>query len=149
MNVLAHDPALSTEVISSRGAESATFEILLQRSDIISLHVPLTEGTTKLIDRTAMSQLKPGSWVICTSRGGIVDEQALITALKDGKLGGAALDVFEHEPPRSANLLEQPNLILTPHIAGQTHEAQARVAEDIAHEVLSALRGAEPRWRVI
>jgi D-3-phosphoglycerate dehydrogenase len=149
MNVLAYDPGQSKQTISERGAESVPWDILLQRSDVISLHVPLTEGTANLIDRNALDQLKPGAWVICTSRGGIVDEEALLAALKSGKLGGAALDVFEHEPLQSSELREQPNLILTPHIAGQTYEAQARVAEDIAHEVLSVLRGETPRWRVI
>jgi D-3-phosphoglycerate dehydrogenase len=149
MTILAYDPQLTADEIAQRGAESAALETLLRSSDIISLHVPLTEETANLIDRRALQQLKPGAMVICTSRGGIVDEGALLAALDSGHIGGAALDVFEHEPPVRSGLMDHRHVVLTPHIAGQTHESQARVAQDIATEVLSALRSGKLRWRVI
>jgi D-3-phosphoglycerate dehydrogenase len=149
MKILAFDPILTPEAITSRGAESVEFEALLGQSDVISLHVPLTNETANLIGKHALEQLRPGAWVICTSRGGIIDENALLDALESGQVAGAALDVFEHEPPRASRLIERTNVVLTPHIAGQTHEAQARVAEDIATEVLAALQGEKLRWRVI
>jgi len=149
MTIMAYDPALTASQIATHGAEGVDFETLLQQSDIISLHVPLTDETANLIDSRAFGQLKPGVWIICTSRGGIVNEQALLAGLESGAVGAAALDVFEHEPPGASGLIGHPNVILTPHIAGQTQEAQAQVAVDVATEVLAALRGESLRWRVI
>jgi phosphoglycerate dehydrogenase-like enzyme len=93
--------------------------------------------------------MKRGAWLIAISRGEVVDEQALLGALENGQVDRAALDVFSKEPPAGSPLLTQAKTILTPHIAGQTREAQARVAQDIASEVLAALRGGDLRWRVI
>jgi len=148
MQVLAFDPALSEQDIAARGAHGVDFKTILERSDAISLHVPLLPGTANLIDAQALARMKPGAWLVCTSRGGIIDEQALARALQDGTLAGAALDVFEHEPPGTNALTALPNVVLTPHIAGQTEQSQARVAVDIANEVLRALRGEDLRWRV-
>jgi len=148
MQVLAFDPALSEEDIAARGACGTDFETVLEQADVISLHVPLVPGTANLIDAQTLGRMKPGAWLICTSRGGIIDEGALANALQDGTVAGAALDVFEHEPPGVNALTALPNIVLTPHIAGQTEQAQARVAVDIASEVLRALRGEPLRWRV-
>jgi (S)-sulfolactate dehydrogenase len=118
---------------------------LLATSDVISLHVPLTGETRKLIDAGALRRMKPGAVVINAARGGIVDEAALAEALRSGRLGGAALDVFEEEPlcgERGAAFEGCPNLVLTPHIAGVTAESNVRVSWAIAEAVKKHLEGA-------
>jgi D-3-phosphoglycerate dehydrogenase len=149
MYPIGFDPLLSPEDIRSRGVEPVTLEALLQSSDIISLHVPLTADTRGMIGPKEFGLMRPGSHLICAARGGVVDEAALLDALESGRLAGAALDVFQHEPPGATALVRHPNLICTPHIAAQTVEAQTRAACDIAEEVLAALGGAPLRWRVV
>ncbi len=148
MRLLVHDPHVDEEAVRRAGAEPVSLERLLGESDFISVHVPLEEGSRRLLNREALAKVKPGARLVCTARGGVVDEQALIEALDSGRLAGAALDVFEQEPPPAA-LLQHPCLVATPHIAAQTVEAQRRVALDIAEEVLAALRGQPLRWRVV
>jgi D-3-phosphoglycerate dehydrogenase len=148
MRVLGHDPLVSPEAIRQAGAAPVSFEDLLEESDYVSLHVPLDDATRGLVGREAFGRMKSGARLISTSRGGIVDEVALLQALDSGRLAGAALDVFEHEPPGVTPLTTHPSVILTPHIAAQTTEAQARASADIAAEVLAALRGEPLRWRV-
>lgn len=149
MYVLAYDPYLPREVIAQRGAEPVpTLDDLLARADVVSVHVPLTEETRHLIDREALAKMKPGAILLCTARGGVVDEDALLEALEQGHLYGAGLDVFEHEPPGATPLVTHPRVVATPHIAAQTEEAQRRAALDIAEEVWAALEGRELRWRV-
>lgn len=148
MRVLGSDPLLDPEQIAARGAEPASFDELLAQADFLSLHVPLNETTRGLIGRRAFEHMKPGARMISTARGGVIDEGALLKALQSGHLAGAALDVFEQEPPIDSPLLKHPNVIATPHIGGQTVEAQEQIAIDIAEEVLRALRGEELRWRV-
>ncbi len=148
MRVLAHDPLLSEDVVREAGAEPVSLGRLLGESDFISLHVPLNENTCHLLNRKRLRMVRPGARLISTARGGIVEEKALLEALDSGRLAGAALDVFEKEPPPLAPLLEHPNAVTTPHIAAQTVEAQRRAAVDIAEEVLAALRGEPLRWRV-
>ncbi|MEW6566650.1 MAG: hydroxyacid dehydrogenase [Chloroflexota bacterium] len=148
MRLLAHDPLLSAEAVRAGGAEPAPFDDLLLASDYVSLHLPLNEDTRGLMDREALAKVKRGARLISTARGGVVDEQALLEALESGRLAGAALDVFEHEPPPLTALLQHPRLVATPHIAAQTVEAQRRASIDIALEVLAALRGDPLRWRV-
>jgi (S)-sulfolactate dehydrogenase len=107
------------------------FEEMIATSDVMSLHVPLTPDTRGLIGREAIGQMKPGAVVINAARGGVIDEPALVEALKAGRLGGAALDVFEEEPlsaERASGFAGCPNLILTPHIAGVTVEGNVRVS---------------------
>ena len=112
----------------------------MRRSDVISLHVPLLPSTRHLIDAARLAQIRPGSILINTARGGVVDETAVIAALNSGQLGGAALDVFEEEPLRHGQAFaECPNLVLTPHIAGVTQEANERVSGLIARQLLEAL----------
>ncbi len=148
MNVAAYDPLLSPEEIAARGARPLDLPSLLAEADFLSLHVPLTEETHGLLDGRALAGLRPGARLVCTARGGLIDEAALLAALESGRLAGAALDVFAEEPPRPGPLLNHPALILTPHIAAQTVEAQARAALDIASEVLAALRGETLRWQI-
>ncbi len=149
MRILAYDPLIPEDAIRQANAIPCSLEEVLQRSDFISLHLPLTNETRNLISTQAFAQMKPGVRLICTARGGIVDEEALLQALKEGKVAAAALDVFAQEPPALNELISHPNLIATPHIGAQTVEAQTRAAEMIAEEVLAALRGEPLRWRVV
>jgi (S)-sulfolactate dehydrogenase len=142
MRVLAHDTLLGggAAVFREMGVAPAALDELLAASDVVSLHVPLDASTRKLIDARRLRSMKPGALLINTARGGIVDEAALAQALRDGRLGGAALDVFEREPlPAGSLLAGAPNLILTPHIAGITREANARVSGMIAERVAAVL----------
>jgi D-3-phosphoglycerate dehydrogenase len=148
MKVIAYDPLISGEEIKNRGADPVSLQDLYSRSDFISLHLPLTVDTRDMIGALAFSQMKVGVRIVCAARGGIIDEGALVEALNSGKVAGAALDVFGQEPPGLTEAVSHPHLIATPHIGAQTAEAQARASEDIAHEVLSALRGESLRWRV-
>lgn len=148
MSVLGYDALQLDGEISRRGAQPVTLTDLYARSDFITLHVPLTTETRGLIGVEALRQMKPGVRIVCTARGGIIDERALLKALKAGKVVGAALDVFAQEPPGLNPLVSHPNVIATPHIGAQTAEAQARAAVDIANEVLAALRGQPLRWEI-
>ncbi|HJQ15107.1 MAG TPA: hydroxyacid dehydrogenase [Anaerolineales bacterium] len=148
MNVIIYDPnALEHELVYGNG-EPASLQDLFAWSDFISLHLPLTVHTRDLLGPIAFSQMKDGVRLVSTARGGIIDESALLEALNHGKVAGVALDVFEKEPPGLTELVAHPRVITSPHIGAQTAEAQSRAAEDIAHEVLSALRGESLRWKV-
>ncbi len=148
MSVLGHDPPLDDEEIRRRGARPVSLDDLLEQSDYISVHVPLLESTRGLLGREEFGRAKFGARIVCTARGGVVDEEALLEALESGQVAGAALDVFSEEPPGRSELVGHPNLIATPHIGAQTAEAQERAALDIAEEVLAALEGRSLRWRV-
>lgn len=149
MKILGYDPLLSAEQITQRGAQPVSLAELYRQSDIITIHVPLTAETRGMVDQRAFEQMKPGVRVVCTARGGIIDEAALLAALETGKAAGAGLDVFAQEPPGKSALASHPKVIATPHIGAQTAEAQARAAVDIAHEVLAALQGGALRWKVV
>jgi len=149
MTVLGYDALLPPALIRQRGAEAVSLDELYARSDFISLHVPLLPETRGMINGQALALMKRGVRLICTARGGIIDETALLGALESGQVAGAALDVFAQEPPGLTALVAHPHVIATPHIAAQTAEAQARAAMDIAQEVLAALRGEPLRWKVI
>ncbi len=149
LRVIAHDPKKTDEFLSKHGAESVMLADLFSSADIISLHVPLSSKTRNMIDGQALALMKRGVYLICTARGGIIDETALLAALESGQVAGAALDVFAQEPPGLTALVAHPNVIATPHIAAQTEQAQARAALDIAGEVVAALRGEPLRWRVV
>jgi len=148
MNVIAYDPLISGDVIKERGAEPASLQDLYAWSDFISLHMPLTVETRDMVGPQAFSQMKDGVRIVCAARGGIINEAALVEALNSGKVAGAALDVFGKEPPGLTETVSHPRVIATPHIGAQTVEAQSRASEDIANEVLTALRGDSLRWRV-
>jgi D-3-phosphoglycerate dehydrogenase len=149
MQVLGFDPNLSDAALRGRGVQPSELEALLAQSEFISLHVPLNDQTRGMIDAARLEQVKPGACLINTARGGVVDESALLRALEAGALAGAALDVFEREPPGQSPLLQHPAVVATPHIGAQTAEAQQQIALDIASEVLAALRGDPLRWRVV
>ena len=148
MNVIAYDPLISEDDIEERGAEPVSIQELFSWSDFISLHLPLNVQTRDFIGPLAFSQMRDGVRIVCAARGGIIDEAALLDALNRGKVAGAALDVFEKEPPGLTEIVSHPRVIATPHIGAQTAEAQSRASEDIANEVLSAIRGEPLRWKV-
>ena len=124
------------EILKSLEAEFLSLDELLRRSDIVSIHVPLTEETRRIIGAKEISKMKDGAFLINTSRGEVVDEEALLNALKSGKLSGAALDVYEVEPPRNWELIKLPNVICTPHIGAQTVEAQRIASVMIADKII-------------
>jgi D-3-phosphoglycerate dehydrogenase len=148
MNVVAYDPLISEEEMQARGVEPVSIQDLYAWSDFISLHLPLSVQTRDMVGPLAFSQMKDGVRIVSAARGGIIDEAALVDALNSGKVAGAALDVFAQEPPGLTEAVSHPRVIATPHIGAQTAEAQSRAAEDIASEVLSALRGDALRWKV-
>ena len=148
MNVIAYDPLISEDDIKQRGAEPVSIQDLYAWSDFISLHLPLNVQTRDMIGPLAFSEMKDGVRLVSAARGGIIDEAALVAALNSGKVAGAALDVFEHEPPGLTEAVSHPRVIATPHIGAQTVEAQSRASDDIAAEVLSALQGKPLRWKV-
>ncbi len=142
MQVAAFDPMLAADdpVWARTGVRSVALDTLLAQADAVSLHVPLVPATRHLLDAQRIAGMKRGAVLINTARGGVVDEAALAQALRDGHLGGAALDVFEHEPLSAGSVLaDVPNLILTPHIGGVTQEANARVSMMIAQQVRQTL----------
>jgi D-3-phosphoglycerate dehydrogenase len=148
MAVLATDPYLSDAHIRERRAEPTTLDDLLMRSDYLSLHLPLTDKTRGLFGADQFARMKKGARLVCTARGGVIDEDALRAALDSGTLAGAALDVFAAEPPAPDSIATHPKVIATPHIAAQTSQAQTRAGVAIAEEVVAVLQGREPRWKV-
>lgn len=142
MEVIAFDAMMDADhpAFAEGTARGVELDELVQRADVVSLHVPLVEGTRGLFNAGRMAKMKPGAVLINTSRGGIVDEVALAAALRTGALGGAALDVFEVEPlPASPHFEGCPRLVLTPHVAGVTAESNERVSFLIAEKILEAL----------
>src|SRR5215203_5756284 len=148
MTVLGVDPYVTAEAAGNHGVELVGFEEMLARADVVTVHVPLTRATRGLIDRDAIAKLKKGSIVLNVARGGIVDEAAVADALRSGHLGGAGIDVFEHEPPAESPLLDAPHTLLTPHLGASTAEAQVLVAEEVADQVLDVLAGRSARYAV-
>ncbi|MCG8403467.1 MAG: hydroxyacid dehydrogenase [Firmicutes bacterium] len=143
MQILGYDPFLPPYelAITDFAVQPAGLAEVLSRSDFISLHVPLNKATRHLIDRENLRLMKATACIINSARGGIIDEQALCEALADQRIAGAALDVFEQEPPRESALLALDNVILTPHIAGLTEEAQVKTSVLVASEITKILRG--------
>lgn len=144
MDVVAYDPFLPEGDARWAGAKSEALDVLLRSADVVSLHVPLTDATRHIIDTVAIAKMKDDAVLINAARGGVVEEAALAEALKAGRLGGAALDVFEVEPltaDAGAKFEGLDNIILTPHIAGVTEESNVRVSDLIAETVLRHLDG--------
>jgi D-3-phosphoglycerate dehydrogenase / 2-oxoglutarate reductase len=148
MEVVAYDPVVSVERAELFNVELVALGELLERADFVSVHVPLVDANRNLLGARELASMKAGARLINTARGGIVDETALLDALRSGHLAAAASDVFEQEPPGENPLLAQPNFIATPHIAASTMEAQVSVAFDVAEEVAAVLAGEIPRFAV-
>jgi D-3-phosphoglycerate dehydrogenase len=149
MKVIGYDNLVPADVIKQRGAEPVSLPDLYARSDFISFHLPLTPESKGMINGQVLAQMKRGVRLVDAARGGILDETALLAALETGQVAAAALDVFSAEPPGLTALVAHPNVVATPHIGAQTEEAQDRAAEDIASEVLTALRGEPLRWKIV
>lgn len=149
MRVIASDPYLTEEQASEVGAKLVGLAELLHRSDVITVHTPLTAQTRNLLGRAQLEATKPGAFVLNVARGGIVDERALADALASGHLAGAAVDVYSAEPMAADDpLREAPNIVFTPHLGASTAEAQDRVGLEMAEQVLMALAGVTPPYAV-
>ncbi|MGI0015995.1 MAG: NAD(P)-dependent oxidoreductase, partial [Nitrososphaera sp.] len=142
MNLIGHDIyPIPREFISETGMIVTDLNTLLESSDFVTCHVPATPETTHMFNSERLARMKPTAYLINTSRGEIIDENALCEALKSGGLAGAALDVYEKEPPTNRELLALPNLICAPHIGAQTKEAQQLASTVIAEKIIQILRG--------
>ncbi|KUK93147.1 MAG: D-3-phosphoglycerate dehydrogenase [Anaerolineaceae bacterium 46_22] len=148
MKIIAYDPVRPPAEIEAAGADPVSFDELLEKADIITMHIPHIEATHYLLNEKAFKAMKSGVRIICAARGGVIDQSALLAALENGKVAGAALDVFEKEPPGEDPLVMHPNVICTPHIGAQTDEAQLRAGHDILSEVVAALEEEPLRWKV-
>ncbi len=141
MKVVAYDPFITEERAEQLGVSLMSLDSLFKLSDFITVHLPLNKESRHIIGQRAFSLMKDGVRIINCARGGVIDEQALYEAIKSGKVAGAALDVFEKEPPTDSPLFELNNFIATPHLGASTQEAQLCVACDVAQEIVSALKG--------
>jgi D-3-phosphoglycerate dehydrogenase / 2-oxoglutarate reductase len=148
MRVIAGDPLVSTRQAQQVGVTLHSTEEVLQRADFVTLHATLTEekeGMRTLLGTRELSLLKPGAYLVNCARGNLIDEQALLTALNEGRLAGVALDVFSQEPISDDMVLRQllahERVIATPHLGASTIEAQIRVATEVARNIIAALRG--------
>jgi D-3-phosphoglycerate dehydrogenase len=149
MTVVAYDPYLAAESYSGPAQLTTSLQKLLEQADFLTLHVELTAETRRLIDGPKLELVKPTCRLINTSRGAVIDEEALVRALHAGRLAGAALDVFEVEPlPADHPLLRAPNILLTPHISSSTRESLERMSLEAAQGVLDVLQGVRPRYLV-
>lgn len=144
LRLLAHDPYVSELEITGMGVEPVGFHELLERSDVVSIHAPHNAETDHAFDAAALGRMKPSAILVNTARGAIVDEAALISALRDGVIAGAALDVLEHEPPEQDNpLLTMDQVVVTPHVASATTRMRPETRRRAGREVAMVLRG---RW---
>ncbi|MBI4674421.1 MAG: phosphoglycerate dehydrogenase [Chloroflexi bacterium] len=148
LDVAAFDPYVTPERAAQMQVKMVSFDELLATSDFVSLHTPVTAETKKLIGAAELAKCKPGARLVNTARGALLDENALLDALDTGHLAGAALDVFDKEPPHNERLLKHPAVVLTPHIGGSTTEAATRVSLEVAGEVLAVLQGKPARFAV-
>lgn len=142
MDVVAHDPYAAADRARAVGVDLVSFDEAISTADFISLHMPLTPSTAKLFNDETFARMRKGVRIINVSRGGVVDEEALLRALDNGTVSQAALDVFTEEPPpRDSKLVQHENVTVTPHLGASTIEAQEGVALEIAEAVIGALRG--------
>jgi D-3-phosphoglycerate dehydrogenase len=148
MHVLAHDPFVSNDYAHNLNVELVSLDHLLGEADFVSLHVPLTAATTRLIGVRELAKLKPTARIINCARGGLIDEEAIAEAIKAGRLAGAAFDVFAHEPMMDSPLLREDKIIVTPHLGASTIEAQTSVARDVAEEIMTVLQGQFSKYAV-
>jgi D-3-phosphoglycerate dehydrogenase len=146
LKIMAHDPFVTPEAMEALGVESASLERLFQESDFVSAHAPHSKATHRLIGKRLFDLMKPTAIFINTGRGKVVDEEALIAALKAGKLAGAGLDVLEEEPPDPNNpLLSMPNVTVTPHVAAYSNESLIARRRRHGQEIAAVLTGKRPR----
>jgi len=148
MRVVAHDPFVSKEYASNLKVDLVSLDQLLREADFITLHVPLTAATKKLIGGKELAKLKPMARIINCARGGLVDEAAIVKSIKAGEIAGCAFDVFEKEPTTDSPLFTEGKIIVTPHLGASTVEAQTGVAKDVAAEVLAVLQGQFSKYAV-
>ncbi len=149
MRILAYDPFLAPEIAAQHSVRLVDLETLLREADFISIHVPLTHANHHLLGAAQLALVKPTTRILNVARGGLVDEDALIDALVQGRLAGAALDVFESEPPDpDSALFQHPAVIMTPHLGASTVEAQDRVSHDVAVQIRDVLHGRQARYAV-
>lgn len=149
MEISAYDPYAAAEVAAAHGVALHSFEALIAESDFVSLHAPLTDETRCMFGSEQFKKMKPSAYLINTARGGLVDEQALYTALRSGEIAGAGLDVFVEEPLRDSRLVELDNVVLTAHTGTHTKEAIERMGMMAVENVLRVLRGETPINRVV
>ena len=145
MRVLYHKRTKDPQAESELGVEFAELDILLATSDVVTLHVPLTDETRHMINKETFAKMKKGAYLINTARGSIVDEHDLVDALKEGRLAGAALDVFDNEPNIDPELVGMENVILTPHIASATWDAREKMGQQAVSGILDTLGGNKPQ----
>ncbi len=143
MNVIAYDPFVAPEIFDEYGVESVSLDELFSRADYLTLHCPLIEKTRNVASAEQLAKMKKTAMIINCARGGLIDETALYEALKNGKLAGAALDVYENEPPAGSPLLELENIVFTPHLGASTSEAQVAVSVEIARQAVMFLQTGE------
>jgi len=148
MKVLVYSPHCTEEKARKMGAELRSLEEIFREADFVSLHIPKTEETYHMIDERLLSLMKPTAYLINAARGGVVDEEALYKVLKEGKIAGAAIDVYEKEPPEKSPLFELENVVFTPHIGAATKEGQIRAGTICAEQILKVLDGKEPDFWV-
>lgn len=149
MNILVYSPHCTDEKAKKMGAKRVSFEDALKNSDIVSLYIPHTKDTHYLINKNTLSLMKPSAYLINCARGGVVDEDALYNALKDKKIAGSSIDVFEKEPIDPNNkLLSLDNVVFTPHLGANTKEAQIRAGTICADQIIKVLSGKEPDFWV-
>ncbi|MCX5733156.1 MAG: phosphoglycerate dehydrogenase [candidate division NC10 bacterium] len=148
VDLIGADLAWSEETAREIGVRRVTVPELFAQSDVISLHAPLTPETQGLIDEAAIARMKPGVWIVNTSRGKVVNEKAIYEALVSGKVAGYATDVFEAEPPAGSPLLALPNVVASPHMGTHTRESLQLMGDRVADAVLRVLRGERPEFVV-
>lgn len=144
MQVSVYDPLVPEKVIEKEGFKSVTLDELYSESDYITIHVPKMQATTNMLDKTAFNKMKTGVMIVNCARGGIINESDLYDAIVSGKVSGAALDVFEKEPPVNNKLLELDRVICTPHLGASTVEAQTNVAVMVAEQIIEYLKNGNP-----
>jgi len=148
MRLIACDPFISVDHARNLQVELVTLKQLLKESDFITLHIPLTKSTKGLIGAKELALVKPTVRIINTARGGLIDEAALVKAVREKRVAGAAFDVFATEPLTTSILFEEDNIIVTPHLGASTTEAQAMVARDVAEQVIAVFKGQPARYAV-
>ena len=148
MSVIGYDPFVTADQAALHGIALVEVDQIIEKADVITVHVPLNKATRGIISADNIGKLKPGVMLVNVARGGVYDEAAVAQALADGKIAGAAFDVYEKEPPVDSPLLTAPNTVLTPHLGALTAEAQLRVAEEACEQVIDVLAGRSARYAV-